>query len=91
MSSVWADIQVEVKNEELLMVKGKESLSSIIQNYSPSQIVSGEARRDKWPRIVFDMLISSEHMTTLLIESVGKINQLFSSNITLQIPVVLFT
>ena len=30
-------------------------------------------------------------MATLLTESVGKINQLFPSNITLQIPVVLFS
>ena len=30
-------------------------------------------------------------MATILTESAGKVNQLFSSNITLQIPVVLFS
>lgn len=66
------------------MAEGKESIPSVT---AVSQL--SVARGDKWPRHIFNMLISSYNMTTLLIEGVGEINQLFSSDITLQIPVVL--
>lgn len=40
MSSVWAERQVEVKNGELLMAEGKESMSCVIKECNPFQTVS---------------------------------------------------
>lgn len=60
MSSSWAEIQVEVKIGELLMVEGKESMPCIIKHCKPFVKQSGVCgQKRRVAQVVFNMLISS--------------------------------